>query len=125
MAKKAAYTYTIKEIIKYIDGDTVDLIVDLGFHVAIKKRVRLHGINTPETRTRNKSEKKKGLLAKQRLIELCEQNPDPEQFGSLILKCHGLGKYGRILGEIFNGNCSVNKMLVMEGHAVEYHGGKR
>ena len=125
MAKKAAYTYTIKEIIKYIDGDTVDVIVDLGFHVTIKKRVRLHGINTPETRTRNKSEKKKGLLAKQRLIELCEQQQDPDQFGGLILKCHGLGKYGRILGEIFNGNCSVNKMLVMEGHAVEYHGGKR
>jgi micrococcal nuclease len=125
MAKKAAYTYTIKEIIKYIDGDTVDVIVDLGFHVTIKKRVRLHGINTPETRTRNKSEKKKGLLAKQRLIELCEQQQDPDQFGGLILKCHGLGKYGRILGEIFNGKGSVNKMLVMEGHAVEYHGGKR
>ena len=125
MAKKAAYTYTITEIIKYIDGDTVDVIVDLGFHVTIKKRVRLHGINTPETRTRDKSQKKKGLLAKQRLIELCEQKQDPEQFGGLILQCHGLGKYGRILGEIFNGNCSVNKMLVMEGHAVEYHGGKR
>jgi micrococcal nuclease len=125
MAKEPAYTYTIKEIVKYIDGDTVDVIVDLGFHVSVKKRVRLHGINTPEVRTRDKAIKKNGLEAKARLIELCQPNSDPEKFGTLVLKCHGLGKYGRVLGEIFNGNCSVNRMLVMEGHAVEYHGGKR
>jgi len=125
MAKEPAYTYTIKEIVKYIDGDTVDVILDLGFHISVKKRVRLSGINTPEVRTRDKNIKKKGLEAKARLMELCELNKRPDQFGGLILKCHGLGKYGRVLGEIFNGNCSANKILVMEGHAVEYHGGKR
>lgn len=125
MATKPAYTYTIKEVVKYIDGDTVDVIVDLGFHILIKKRIRLAGINTPEVRTRDKLIKEKGLAAKARLIELCQLNRDPKKFGGLILKCHGLGKYGRILGEIFNENCSVNKMLVMEGHAVRYEGGKR
>ena len=123
--KEPAYTYTIKEITKYVDGDTVDVIIDLGFHLTLKKRVRLYGINTPEVRTRNKAIKKKGLLAKERLIELCEPNDNPDQFGGLILKCHGLGKYGRVLGEIFNGNCSVNRMLVIEGHAIEYYGGKK
>ena len=125
MAKRAAYTYTIKEIVKYIDGDTVDVIIDLGFHLSVKKRVRLAGINTPEIRTRDLEQKNKGRLAKKRLIELCEKKVDPARFGGLILKCHGLGKYGRVLGEIFNGNCSVNKMLVMEGHAVKYDGGKK
>tara|TARA_Y100000310_G_scaffold58401_1_gene53701 strand:+ start:190 stop:564 length:375 start_codon:yes stop_codon:yes gene_type:complete len=124
VAKEPAYTYTIKEIVKYIDGDTVDVILDLGFHVSVKKRVRLHGINTPEVRTRDKVIKKKGLEAKARLIELCQPNSDPAKFGVLILKCHGLGKYGRVWGEIFNGNCSANKMLVMEGHAVKYDGRK-
>ena len=125
MAAEAAYTYAIKEIVKYIDGDTIDVIIDLGFHLFAKKRIRLHGINTPEIRTRDKSIKAKGIAAKDRLIELCEPNDNPDQFGGLILKCHGLGKYGRVLGEIFNGNCSVNRMLVIEGHATEYHGGKK
>jgi micrococcal nuclease len=114
---KPAYTYTIKEIVKYIDGDTIDVILDLGFHIHIKKRVRLYGINTPEVRTKDKKEKEKGKAAKIRLIELCgDELGEP----NLVLKCHGLGKYGRVLGEIFNNNCSVNRLLVIEGHAVEY-----
>jgi micrococcal nuclease len=131
MAKEPAYTYTIKEIVKFIDGDTIDVILDLGFHIYVKKRIRLYGINTPETRTRNKEEKKRGLAAKARLIELCEESPsdNPMGFGKsekiLVLKCHGLGKYGRVLGEIFNTNCSVNQMLVLEGHAEEYLGKKK
>ena len=115
--KLPAYTYTIKEIVKFVDGDTVDVIIDLGFHISVKRRVRLHGINTPEVRTRDKEEKKRGFAAKARLIELCEPNDTPGQFGGLILKCHGLGKYGRVVGEIFNANCSVNRMLVIEGYA--------
>ena len=117
MYKEPPYTYSIKEIVKVVDGDTIDVILDLGFHICIKKRVRLHGINTPECRTRDKVEKKKGLAAKDRLIELCgNELGEP----NLVLKCHGLGKYGRVLGEIFNNNCSVNRMLVLEGHAEEY-----
>ena len=112
------YCYAIKSIVKYIDGDTIDVILDLGFHIHIQKRIRLYGINTPETRTRDKVEKKKGLEAKERLIAMCEGEELGES--NLILKCHGLGKYGRVLGTIYNNNCNVNRMLVLEGYAVEY-----
>ena len=114
-ASAPAYQYNIKKIVKYVDGDTIDIVVDLGFHVSVKKRIRLHGINTPEIRTKNKKEKELGFKARERLVELCEANN-----GTLILRSHGLGKYGRVLGEIFNDNCSVNRMLVIEGHAEEY-----
>lgn len=111
------YEYKVKEVIKVVDGDTVDVLVDLGFHLYTKKRVRLQGINAPESRTRNLSEKKKGLEAKARLKEMCNSD--------LVLKCHGLGKYGRVLGEFFSNGVSLNKLMVSEGHAVEYFGGKR
>lgn len=114
-ASAPAYQYSIREIVKYIDGDTVDAIIDLGFHIFVKKRVRLHGIDTPEIRTRDKAEKALGFKALGRLKELCEAD-----YGALVLRSHGLGKYGRVIGEIFNGNCSVNRMLVIEGHAKEY-----
>ena len=58
------YHYRIEKIVKVVDGDTVDVIIDLGFHTTVKKRIRLYGINTPETRTRDKEEKKRGLAAK-------------------------------------------------------------
>jgi len=109
------YEYKIKEVIKVVDGDTVDVVIDLGFHTSVKKRIRLYGINTPETRTRDKEEKKKGLAAKARLIEMCEGH-------SLILKSHGIGKYGRVLGEIIADDLNLNRKLVAEGHAVEYNG---
>ena len=118
MAAEAAYTYTIKEIVKYVDGDTIDVIIDLGFHIFVKKRVRLYGINAPESRTRDLKEKARGLAAKKKIVELCE-----EDFGEgphLVLKCHGLGKYGRVLGEIFNHNTSVNRLMVITGNAEEY-----
>ena len=109
------YEYKIKEVIKVVDGDTVDVVIDLGFHTSVKKRIRLYGINTPETRTRDKEEKKKGLAAKVRLIEMCEGVP-------LILKSYGLGKYGRVLGEIIADDLNLNRTLLEEGHAVEYYG---
>ena len=111
------YEYKVKEVVKVVDGDTIDVVIDLGFYLSIKKRVRLEGINAPESRTRNLSEKKRGLKAKARLKEMCESD--------LVLKCHGLGKYGRVLGEFFVDGKSLNKLMVTEGHAVEYFGGKR
>lgn len=117
MAKEPAYTYEIKEIIKFIDGDTVDVLIDLGFNLLIKKRVRLYGINAPESRTRNKEEKARGKAATKKLFELCQLN---NKNSCLILKCHGLGKYGRVLGEIFNDDESVNQMMVATGNAEEY-----
>lgn len=107
---------------RWVDGDTVDLDIDLGFDIRYNQRVRLYGINTPETRTRNLEEKKKGLEAKARVNELCPEG------SSVVLKTtkDGSGKYGRILGTIMHikeGN--INELLVREGHAMEYFGGKR
>tara|TARA_R110002020_G_C16181441_1_gene764861 strand:+ start:761 stop:1117 length:357 start_codon:yes stop_codon:yes gene_type:complete len=117
------YEYKIKEVIKVLDGDTVDVLVDLGFHTYVKKRVRLHGIDTPETRTRDKEEKKRGLAAKARLKELLNEAPRPteEARQGLILRSRGLGKYGRVLGELLKDNMVLNRILVAEGHAEEYN----
>ena len=109
------YKYNAK-LIRVIDGDTVDAMIDLGFNVWVKKRIRLYGIDTPETRTKDLEEKKAGLAAKDRLGELMKQS-DYE----FILKSYGVGKYGRCLGELFiESEISVNQMLINEGHAKVY-----
>jgi micrococcal nuclease len=121
------YTYNI-ELLKVVDGDTIDAKIDLGFDVSVKKRVRFLGVNAPESRTRDLEEKAKGLAAKDRVKQLLEGTK------TIQLKSHGVGKYGRCLGElhidIVDGQEkmtleSVNELLIKEGHAVEYHGGKR
>ena len=121
------YTYNI-ELLRVVDGDTIDAKIDLGFDVFVKKRVRFLGVNSPESRTRDLEEKKRGLAAKARVKELLENSI------YIILTSHGVGKYGRCLGElhvdIIDGKesltmVSINELLIKEGHAVEYHGGKR
>ena len=115
------FVYLITKIVKYIDGDTIDVIIDLGFKTFVKKRIRLYGINTPEVRTRDLDEKKKGIAARERLRVLCEESSEP-----LVIISHGVGKYGRVLGEIKQQpNVNINRMLVAEGHAKEYYGGKK
>ena len=121
------YEYKIK-LDRVVDGDTIDAYIDLGFNVSVKKRIRFMGINTTESRTRDLEEKARGLAAKdmvKQLLEWCE---------SINLNSHGVGKYGRCLGELFidvvdGRECltleSINELLIKEGHAVEYHGGKR
>jgi micrococcal nuclease len=113
------YEYNVT-VDRVVDGDTVDLMVDLGFDTWKAVRCRMYGINAPESRTRDLAEKKLGLAAKDRLIELLTVE-------NLKLVSHGVGKYGRCLGEIFVGDnpISINHQLVEEGHGVEYHGGKR
>ena len=83
-------------VTRVVDGDTIDAIVDLGFSTFKKVRIRMHGINAPESRTRDLEEKKKGLAAKARLVEMLEENKN-----EFILVSHGVGKFGRCLGEIF------------------------
>ena len=116
------YEYSAK-IRRWVDGDTVDVTLDLGFDILYNNRIRLYGINTPESRTRDLEEKKRGLAAKDRVKELCPVG------SSIILKTtkDGRGKFGRILGEIFVPGAvqSINQLLVEEGHAVEYFGGKK
>ena len=110
------YNATLERI---VDGDTFDCCLDLGFDVKLhKQRVRLAGIDTPESRTRDLAEKKLGLVAKARLKELC--------CVSIKVKSLGKGKYGRILGIPYTEDGKdICKMLIDEGHAVEYHGGTK
>ena len=116
------YYYRVKEIAKIVDGDTADFRIDLGFDLSIKIRVRLAGINSWESRTRNKSEKAKGLLAKSRPKEICEEHFEK---GTLKISTTEKGKYGRYLGVIWAKGKSVNEQLVRDGHAHHYDGGKR
>jgi len=106
------------KLIKVIDGDTIDAEIDLGFNVHIKKRVRLWQINAPETRSKNKQEVAKGKTAKRRLIEILDSTD-----GKFILVSHGLGKYGRCLGELYikGEEKSVNQLLIDEGLVKEYN----
>ncbi len=124
------------ELIKVLDGDTIDCYIDMGFNLKIKKRIRYMGIDTWESRTRDLDEKKKGLAAKARNKELLEA-------GTFKIKSFGTGKFGRVLGEIFvtpdavgheisenvdktsDGLVSINDILINEGHAYEYSGGKK
>jgi len=125
------YEYKAK-LLKVIDGDTVDVDIDLGFGVWLRnERVRIMGIDTPESRTRNKLEKLFGLAAKKRLKELLNTK-------ELVLKTFkgrggedAKGKFGRILGDfnVYYHNddrwAMVTEIMIKEGHAVEYHGGSK
>lgn len=121
------YEYRVT-IDRVVDGDTVDCWIDLGYHTQIHKRIRFIGINAPETRTRDKEEKVLGLKAKEWLKEKIE----PSYTGSykeIYLKSWGLGKYGRVLGELFvqsgKSKKSITKWMLSEGLVEEYDGGKR
>ena len=115
------YTYNSR-LDRVVDGDTVDAFIDLGFDTHIKKRIRLYGMDAWESRTRDKEEKVKGLAAKARLIQILDENNN-----EFILVSHGVGKFGRCLGELFltSDSDSINNQLVTEGHAKKYNGGKR
>ena len=122
MAKKAPdkYTYRVKSLVKIVDGDTFDCDIDLGFSVVLaKQRIRLMGIDTWESRTRDKKEKAKGMLAKAFTKELLENAKE------ITLKSHGKGKYGRVLGEVYCDDKCLNEELKTYGHAYEYFGGKK
>ena len=110
------------EVTRIVDGDTLDVDIDLGFATKLtKQRIRMLGIDTPESRTRDLEEKSRGLLSKKFLLSSCP-------IGSTIrLRSHGKGKFGRILGEIFTpeGEVSINKQMCDEGYAVEYYGGNK
>ena len=111
-------------LVKIIDGDTIDVDLALGFAVVLKKqRIRLYGINTPESRTRDLEEKRYGLAAKARLRELLEVAETIVVKTAIDKKARG--KYGRILGTIYADDINVNEKLLEEGHAIEYFGGKK
>ena len=113
---------------RVVDGDTIDALIDVGFDIWVKKRIRYSGIDTWESRTRDLEEKKKGLAAKSRNKELLEKVSSKS--GYFRLKSYGVGKYGRVLGEIFiqdkdGKQYNINETLINEGHAYVYDGGKK
>ena len=116
------YGYSCK-LDRVVDGDTCDDLIDLGFNTFVKKRIRFYGVDTWESRTRNLDEKKKGLAAKAFTKDLLTNSDD----GKFSIISHGVGKYGRVLGELFvkGETKSVNDMLLENGHAYEYEGGKK
>ena len=124
MKKKEINKYEYKAILdRVVDGDTCDAMIDLGFNTWVKKRIRFKGVDCWESRTRDLDEKKKGLAAKEFTKKLLEYSDE----GKFALRSHGVGKYGRVLGELFvKGNeQSVNELLLENGHAYEYEGGKK
>ena len=113
------YIYKAK-CLRVVDGDTIDAQIDLGFDTHKVIRIRLVGINAAESRTRDLEEKARGLAAKQFVIDILKKHKN-----EFVLHSQGVGKYGRCLGEIFLGDVNLNELLITEGHAVEYFGGKR
>ena len=112
------FEYACK-VLRVVDGDTIDVNIDLGFNIWHRGRVRMAGIDTPESRTRNLEETKLGLASKARLKELlkCQK---------VSIQCtKEKGKFGRILADVMVGDTNINKQLIDEGHAREYQGGKK
>ena len=121
------YIYRAK-LDRVVDGDTIDAMIDVGFDIWVKKRIRYKGIDTWESRTRDLEEKAKGLEAKARNKELLMEVSSKS--GYFRLKSYGVGKYGRVLGELFimdkdNNQININNKLIEEGHAYVYEGGKK
>jgi micrococcal nuclease len=115
------YEYAIKEVVKVVDGDTIDIVIDLGFDLSKKERVRLAGIDAPESRTRNLEEKEMGLEAKQFLTRRLEDGVD----SGLRVRTEKDGKYGRMLGWIYCGETNLNMEMVDRGFAWFYDGGSK
>jgi len=113
------FSYRINKVTKVVDGDTIDVIMDMGFDIMYKSRVRLFGIDTPESRTRNKDEKVRGLLAKKYLQEALKAG---SKLSIKTYKDNETGKFGRILGDVFIDGKSVNAQMVKDFMAVPYTG---
>jgi micrococcal nuclease len=124
MSNQDPYIYRIREIHKVVDGDTIDADIDLGFDISLTKRIRLAGIDTPESRTSDANEKKYGLESKEWLKKRCENAKD------ILIKTElpdSTEKYGRIIGHLFiNGEeTSLNNQMIVEGYAWTYDGGTK
>ena len=110
------YEYNCK-VKRVVDGDTVDVVIDLGFDIHFATRVRLYGMDTPESRTRNKDEKVRGYMSKDFLEEWMEKD-------DVVIRTRRdkKGKFGRVLGEMIVRGENVNKLMIKECLAVEYYG---
>ena len=127
-SRKSCYNFRIIEINRVVDGDTLDVTIDLGFDLYKKERVRVAGVDTPEKRTRDLEEKALGIDAtvwlQEKLEGAIEGNDD------LVIRTElvgGVGKYGRLLGWLYIGDAeqSLNEMMIEEGYAFPYDGGTK
>ena len=108
------YHYKVKSVDRVVDGDTIDVTIDLGFSLYHKIRVRLAGIDTPEVRTKDLEEKAAGIKAKSHLVECIEKATE------ITLQTEKTGKYGRYLGVVYADGSNLNQILLDEGYAEVY-----
>jgi micrococcal nuclease len=119
---KDPYIYRVKQVLKVVDGDTIDADIDLGFDISLTKRVRLSGVDTPESRTTDLKEKALGLEVK----EWLKKNLDGKK--NILIKTElpdSTEKYGRILGRLYVDDVCLNDRMIAEGYAWEYSGGTK
>ena len=122
MSDKDPYIYRVKQVLKVVDGDTIDADIDLGFDISLTKRVRLSGVDTPESRTTDLKEKELGLEVK----EWLKKNLDGKK--NILIKTElpdSTEKYGRILGKLYVDDVCLNDRMISEGYAWEYDGGTK
>ena len=126
--RKSCYNFRVTEIVKVLDGDTIDVIIDLGFDLYKKERVRIAGVDTPEKRTRDLEEKALGIDATEWLTKQLDGAISGED--DLVIRTEldgGIGKYGRLLGWLYIGDKteSINEQMIQQGYAWEYDGGNK
>ena len=127
-SRKSCYNFRVVKINRVVDGDTIDVTLDLGFSLTKKERVRIAGVDTPEKRTRDLEEKALGLDATNWLKGKLEETIKGDE--ELIIRTElkgGVGKYGRLLGWLYVGEStiSLNEQMIEEGYAWEYDGGTK
>ena len=127
-SRKSCYNFRVTKINKVVDGDTIDVTIDLGFDLTKKERVRVAGIDTPEKRTRDLEEKALGIDATNWLKEKLQKAVAGDD--DLLIRTElvgGVGKYGRLLGWLYIGDepVSINEEMIGEGYAWPYDGGKK
>tara|TARA_B100000579_G_scaffold299846_1_gene249841 strand:+ start:149 stop:646 length:498 start_codon:yes stop_codon:yes gene_type:complete len=127
-SRKSCYNFRVIKVNRVVDGDTIDVTIDLGFDLNKKERVRIAGVDTPEKRTRDKEEKALGLDATNWMKDKLDGAIKGED--ELVIRTElkgGMGKYGRLLGWIYIGDSdlSLNEQMITEGYAWEYDGGTK
>jgi len=127
-SRKSCYNFRVTEINRVVDGDTIDVTIDLGFDLYKKERVRVAGIDTPEKRTRDLEEKALGIDATNYLKKKLEETIAGEEELTIRTELKGgMGKYGRLLGWLYIGedSVSINEVMITEGYAWAYDGGTK
>ena len=128
-SRKSCYNFRVTEIVKVLDGDTIDVLIDLGFDLFKKERVRIAGVDTPEKRTRDLEETALGIDATNWLKKKLEDTiaGDGDELTIRTELKGGVGKYGRLLGWLYVGEdtVSLNEQMITEGYAWEYDGGTK